>query len=45
MNIEVTLLDGSKLFPSYDPAHRKGVLAFYEDKFEKGLISGWKVLG
>jgi hypothetical protein len=43
MNIEVILKDGSKIYPSYDPEHRKTVLAFYQDIFEKGEIIGWAV--
>jgi hypothetical protein len=38
------LLDGHKIFPSYDPEHRKAILEFYADKFDKGLIMGWKVI-
>lgn len=44
MNLEITLTDGSKLYPSYDPAHRKGVIEFYADKFDKGLITAWKII-
>jgi hypothetical protein len=43
MNIEVILLDGTKIFPSYDPEHRKGVIEFYSDQFDKGLIMGWAI--
>jgi hypothetical protein len=44
MNMEITLLDGTNIYPSYDPEHRKGVLEFYADKFDKGLIMAWKVV-
>jgi hypothetical protein len=44
MTIEVMLLDGHKIYPSYDPEHRKAILEFYADKFDKGLIMGWKVI-
>jgi hypothetical protein len=41
MTIEVILKDGSSIFPSFDPEHKEAVIAFYKDKFEKGLITGW----
>lgn len=44
MNLEVILRDMTKIYPSYDPAHRKGVLAFYENLFNNGDIVGWKVI-
>lgn len=44
MTIKVVLRDGTVLYPAYDPEHRKGVIEFYADKFEKGLIREWGIV-
>jgi hypothetical protein len=41
MTIEVITLNGTSIFPSYDPEHKEAVVAFYKDKLDKGLILGW----
>jgi hypothetical protein len=44
MNVEVTLVDGTKIYPSYSPEHRKSVIEFYSTQFDKGLIMGWAIV-
>jgi hypothetical protein len=44
MRVEVMFHDGSTIYPSYDPEHRKGILEFYSNLFEKGEIMSWKVV-
>ena len=44
MTVEVMFQDGSKIYPSYDPEHRKAILEFYANLFENGEIVGWKVI-
>jgi hypothetical protein len=44
MTIEVILKDMTKIYPSYDPEYRKGILEFYSNLFENGEIVGWKVI-
>ena len=41
MNVEVTLNDGSKLFPSFDPEHKQAVLDFYRGLVFDGKIRGY----
>jgi hypothetical protein len=44
MTVEVMFKDGSAIYPSYDPEHRKSILEFYANLFESGEIMSWKVL-
>jgi hypothetical protein len=44
MNIEVILKDMTRIYPSYSPEHRKGVIEFYANLFESGEIAGWKII-
>lgn len=44
MTVEVMFKDGSAIYPSYDPEHRKSVLEFYTNLFDKGEIISWKVI-
>jgi hypothetical protein len=44
MTVEVMFHDGSKIYPSYDPEHRKSILEFYAKLFDNGEILGWKVV-
>ena len=43
MNVEVTLNDGSKLFPSFDPEHKQEVLDFYRELAFSGKIRGFTI--
>jgi hypothetical protein len=44
MNLEIILKDGTTIYPSYDPEHKVGVIAFYKDLFDRGLITGWGIV-
>jgi len=44
MTVEVMFHDGSAIYPSYDPEHRKTILEFYANLFDKGEIMSWKVI-
>ena len=44
MNMEIILKDGTKLYPSYAPEHRKPVLEYYANLFEIGELISWKVI-
>jgi hypothetical protein len=44
MTVKVMFHDGSAIYPSYDPEHRKSILEFYANLFDKGEIMGWEVL-
>lgn len=44
MNLEIILKDGSSIYPSYAPEHKDSVIAFYKDRYEKGLITGWAII-
>lgn len=40
MNMEITLNDGTKLFPSFEPAHKFEVLKYYVELWRaKKIIS------
>lgn len=42
--MEIILKDGTTIYPAYDPEHKVGVVAFYKDLFDKGLINGWAIV-
>jgi hypothetical protein len=44
MTVEVKFHDGSAIYPSYDPEHRKAILEFYANLFDKGEIASWKII-
>lgn len=44
MTFEIILKDGTSIFPMYAPEHKEAVIAFYQDKLDKGLIIGWGVV-
>lgn len=43
MNVEVTLNDNSKIYPSYAPEHLSEVVGFYQKQYWAGQIQGYKV--
>ena len=44
MTVEVILKDGKRIYPSFDPEHRNGVLEYYSELFERGEIIYWGVM-
>jgi hypothetical protein len=44
MKLEIILKDGSSIFPAFDPEHKEAVIKFYREVFDKGLITGWKLI-
>ena len=42
MNVEVTLNDNSKIYPSYDPEHKSEVIGFYTKQYWAMKIQGFK---
>lgn len=44
MNVTVTLKDGSKIYPSYDPQHTLQAVGFYQDLYNQDEILGYKIV-
>ena len=44
MTVAVTLHNGKTIYPSYDPEHRKGIIEFYSNQFDNGLIQAWRIV-
>ena len=44
MTVEITMHNGNVLTPSFDPEHKKAIIAFYSEQFEKGLIQAWRLV-
>ncbi len=44
MTIKVTLLDGSSIYPSYDPIHTEMLMDFYTAKFFANEILEFEVM-
>lgn len=44
MTVKVMFQDGSVIYPSYDPEHRKSIIEFYSNLFENGEIVGWAIV-
>lgn len=43
MTVIVTMLDGGKIFPSFDPEHREAIAKFYEDAKRNGEITDYQI--
>jgi hypothetical protein len=43
MTVVITLNDGSKLSPSFDPEHKEGILTFYKNKADSYQIQNYIV--
>jgi hypothetical protein len=43
MNVEVTLNDNSKIYPSYDPQHKAEVIGFYTKAYWNLMIQGYRI--
>lgn len=43
MTVIVTMLDGGKIFPSFDPEHREAIAKFYEDAKALGQIVDYEI--
>ena len=43
MNVEVTLNDGTVIYPSYAPEHLNEVVGFYQQKYWANEIQGYRV--
>jgi hypothetical protein len=41
MNLEITLNDGSKLYPSFDPEHKETILTFYRNQWLSKQIQAY----
>ncbi len=44
MNLEVVMLDGTTIYPSYAPEHAEGISAYYNEQLRIGFIKSWRVL-
>jgi hypothetical protein len=44
MTIKVTLLDGTSIYPSYDPVHAEMLMEFYTAKFFANEILEFEVI-
>lgn len=44
MTVEVVMLDGTTIYPSYDPEHKEGVYAYYNEQARIGFVKSWRVL-
>jgi hypothetical protein len=42
MNVEVMLIDNSKIYPSYDPEHKAEVIGWYTKEYWAGRIQGFR---
>lgn len=42
MNVEVTLKDGSQIFPSFAPEHKAEVIGWYTTEYWANRIQGFK---
>ncbi len=43
MNIKVTLIDNSEIFPSFDPEHKQEVFDFYWEKLQAKEILAFEI--
>ena len=43
MNLEITLNDGSKLYPSFDPSHLELLKVSYSNMFKFRQIAGYVI--
>jgi hypothetical protein len=44
MNLKVTLLDGTVIYPSYAPEHAEGISAYYNEQQRIGFVKSWRVI-
>ena len=44
MTLEVVMLDGTTIYPSYDPAHAEGIAYYYNEQARIGFVKSWRVL-
>lgn len=44
MTLEVTLLGGKTIYPTFQPEHLEGVAAYYNEQLRIGFVKAWKVL-
>jgi hypothetical protein len=44
MNLEITLNNGSKFYPSFEPSQKNEVMKFYLEEFFSGRISDFRIL-
>lgn len=44
MNLEVVLMDGTAIYPSYDPEHKEGIYAYYNEQSRIGFVKSWRVI-
>jgi hypothetical protein len=44
MNMEIILLDGTSIYPSYAHEHKDSVIEFYKARLDEGLITGWAII-
>jgi|LakMenEpi02Jun12_1017388.scaffolds.fasta_scaffold00118_2 hypothetical protein len=44
MTLEVTLSNGTTIYPSFDPAHLEGVAYYYNEQYRIGFVKSWRVV-
>lgn len=44
MTLEVTLLGGKTIYPTFQPEHLEGVAAYYNEQLRIGFVKAWKVI-
>lgn len=43
MTVIVTMLNGGRIFPSFDPEHREAITKYYEEAKQNGQIIDYQV--
>lgn len=43
MTVAITLNDGSKIYPSFDPEHKEAILTFYKNQADSYQIQSYVV--
>lgn len=44
MTVIVTMLNGGKIFPSFDPEHREAIAKFYDEAKSLGQITDYEIV-
>jgi hypothetical protein len=44
MTVEVILMNGTIITPSYDPEHLEGVSYYYNEQTRLGFVKSWRVV-
>jgi hypothetical protein len=43
MTVAITLNDGSKIYPSFDPEHKEAILTFYKNQADSYQIQSYVI--